>query len=99
MTLIKVESILEKQSQEGVNRSLIGLKLKMDKISITKFIPLFQGSKKIGELRSACFSPEFQCCLGIAMIDKSEQDTSQPIQISIEGHQVTAEMTSIPFTK
>jgi len=93
------KSILEKQSQEGVNRSLIGLKLKMNKISVTKFIPLFQGSKKIGELRSACFSPEFQCCLGIAMIDKSDQDTSQPIQISIEGHQVTAEMTSIPFTK
>ena len=93
------KSILEKQHAEGVNRSLVGLKLQMDKISITKFIPLFRGSKMIGELRSACFSPKFQCCLGIAMVDKSEQDTSQPLQISIEGNQITAEITSLPFTK
>ena len=93
------KSILEKQHAEGVNRSLVGLKLQMDKISITKFIPLFRGSKKIGELRSACFSPKFQCCLGIAMVNKSEQDTSQPLQISIEGNQITAEITSLPFTK
>jgi dimethylsulfoniopropionate demethylase len=53
----------------------------------------------IGELRSACFSPKFQCCLGIAMIDKSEQDTSQPLQVSIEGLQITAQMTPLPFTK
>ena len=93
------KSILEKQHAEGVNRSLVGLKLQMDKISITKFIPIFQGSKMIGELRSACFSPKFQCCLGIAMVDKSEQDTSKPLQISIEGNQINAEMTSIPFKK
>ena len=93
------KSILEKQHAEGVNRSLVGLKLQMDKISITKFIPIFQGSKMIGELRSACFSPKFKCCLGIAMVDKSEQDTSRPLQITIEGNQITAEMTSLPFTK
>jgi dimethylsulfoniopropionate demethylase len=93
------KSILEKQYNEGVNRSLVGLKLQMDKISITKFIPIFQGSKKIGEIRSACFSPEFQCCLGIAMVNKSEQDTSQPLQVSIEGLQITAQMTPLPFTK
>ena len=33
------------------------------------------------------------------MVNKSEQDTSQPLQISIEGHQITAEMTSLPFKK
>ena len=33
------------------------------------------------------------------MVDKSEQDTSQPLQISIEGNQIIAEITSLPFTK
>ncbi len=93
------KSFLEKQHKEGVSRSLIGLKLQMSNISITKFIPIFQKSKKIGELRSACFSPDFQCCLGIAMINKSDQQDSEPLQISINGKEVSAEMTSLPFTK
>ena len=33
------KSVLEKQNQEGVQRSLIGLKLKLDHLSITKFLP------------------------------------------------------------
>ena len=93
------KSFLEKQHKEGVKRSLIGIKLHMNQISVNKFIPIFQDSKQIGELRSACFSPKFQCCLGIAMINKSDQQTSKPLQISIEGKEIGAEMTILPFTK
>ena len=91
--------ILEKQKKDGVEKSLVGLKLQKDEISITKFIPIFQGSKKIGELRSACYSPDFQCCLGIAMINISDQVFNQSLELMIEGKNIAVEMTSFPFTK
>ena len=93
------KTILEKQHKEGVKRCLVGLKLKMDKISITKFIPIYSGSKRIGELRSACFSPEFQCCLGIAMVDTSEQNFSSACNLLIDGREIMTEMTRLPFIK
>ncbi len=90
---------LERQYKEGVKRSLVGLKLEMDEVSVTKFIPIYNDSTKIGELRSACYSPYFQCCLGIAMINKSEQKLSNTFNLSIDGKEVTTEMTTLPFTK
>ena len=93
------KSTLQKQKKQGVKRSLIGLKLQMKKISITKFVPLFLGSKKIGELRSACYSPEFQCCLGIAMVNISDQIMNQSLELIVEGENIVTEMTPFPFTK
>ena len=58
-----------------------------------------ENTKKIGELRSACFSPEFQCCLGIAMVDISEQNFSSTCNLSIDGREIMTEMTKLPFIK
>tara|TARA_Y100000768_G_scaffold136937_1_gene101948 strand:- start:3054 stop:4160 length:1107 start_codon:yes stop_codon:yes gene_type:complete len=93
------KSILEKQNKDGVSKSLIGLKLEMKEISIRKYIPIFKGEKKIGELRSACSSPKFDCCLGIAMVNKEDQKISQKSIFSIDGREISAEMTNLPFTK
>jgi dimethylsulfoniopropionate demethylase len=93
------KSTLQEQKEKGVTRSLVGLKLQINKISLSKTISIFQNEQLIGDLRSACFSPKFQCCLGIAMIDISHQNYSEPLNLVIDGQEITAEITSIPFTK
>ena len=93
------KSTLQEQKEKGVTRSLVGLKLQIDKISLSKTLSIFQNEQLIGDLRSACFSPKFQCCLGIAMIDISHQNYSEPLNLVIDGQEITAEIASIPFTK
>ena len=93
------KSTLQEQKEKGVTRSLVGLKLQINKISLSKTLSVFQNEQLIGDLRSACFSPKFQCCLGIAMIDTACQNHSAPLNLMIDGQKITAEMTSIPFTK
>ena len=93
------KSTLQEQKEKGVTRSLVGLKLQIDKISLSKTLSIFQNEQLIGDLRSACFSPKFQCCLGIAMIDTAYQNHSVPLNLMIDGQEIIAEMTSIPFTK
>ena len=93
------KSTLQEQKEKGVTRSLVGLKLQINKISLSKTLSVFHKDQLIGDLRSACFSPKFQCCLGIAMIDTAHQNYSAPLNLMIDGQEITAEMTSIPFTK
>ena len=93
------KSVLEKQNQEGVQRSLVGLKLKLDNISITKFLPIQLDGQIIGELRSGCFSPDFGCCLGIAMIQTKFQNFDEVKTLLIDNLEVQSQMTSLPFSK
>ena len=93
------KSTLLEQKEKGVTRSLVGLKLQTNKISLSKTLSVFHKEQLIGDLRSACFSPKFQCCLGIAMIDTSHQNYQEPLNLMIDGQEIAAELTSIPFTK
>ena len=93
------KSVLQKQKEEGVTRSLVGLKLQINEISLSKTLPVFYKDELIGDLRSACFSPQFQCCLGIAMINVSHHNFSESLNLTINGQEITTEITSIPFTK
>ena len=93
------KSVLEKQNQEGVQRSLIGLKLKLDNLNITKYLPIHLNGQVIGELRSGCFSPDFGCCLGIAMIQTKFQNFDEVKTLLIDNLEVQSQMTSLPFSK
>jgi len=93
------KSVLEKQQAEGVKKSLIGLIIKLPQISVTKHLPISLNGEQIGELRSACYSPHFQKCLGIAMIQKTKQKLHQPITVSLDGQTAEVEMTEFPFIK
>jgi dimethylsulfoniopropionate demethylase len=57
------------------------------------------GENQIGTLRSACYSPVFGKCLGIAMIDKTHQTLDQDLKLQINGIEISAKMTNLPFTK
>lgn len=93
------KSVLERQFQSGVERSLIGIIFNLSQISVTKYLPLLYEGEKIGELRSACFSPNFQKCIGIAMVKKNYQILNTSLVISIDGQAVEAEMVPMPFIK
>lgn len=90
---------LQKQKDEGVTRSLVGLFLDLEEISVTQHLPIKNQGQMIGTLRSACFSPNFNKCLGIAMIDKPYQNFEDDLSLIINGNQISAKMTNLPFTK
>ena len=93
------KAALQKQKDQGVSRSLIGLILDLDEISVTKYIPIKIDGHLIGSLRSACYSAEFKKCLGIAMIDKSYQKLEQNLFLEMNGNEISAKMTNLPFQK
>jgi dimethylsulfoniopropionate demethylase len=71
----------------------------LEEISVTQHLPLFKGVDQIGTLRSACYSPDYGKCLGIAMIDKIHQTLDQDLKLLIKGIEISAKMTNLPFTK
>ena len=91
--LIKIKS-------EGVSKKLMGVKLDLKKINITESIDIMdENSNPIGELRSGCFSPDFGCCLGIAMIETKFQNFDEVKTLLIDNLEVQSQMTSLPFSK
>ena len=90
---------LEKQQQQGVSRSLVGMMMDFKEISVTQHLPILNGENQIGTLRSACYSPDFGKCLGIAMVDKTHQNLDQDLKLQINGIEISAKMTNLPFTK
>ena len=52
---------LKKIKSEGIKKKLMGVKLDADQISITGSLDLTDhDNNKVGELRSACYSPHFK---------------------------------------
>ena len=90
---------LKKQKDEGVTRSLVGLFLDLDEISVTQHLQIKNQGQMIGTLRSACFSPNFNKCLGIAMVDKPYQNFEDALSLLINDNEISAKMTNLPFTK
>ena len=81
----------------GVSKKLMGVKFNLDKISLAKAIDINVGSKRIGELRSAVYSPTFNQVIGIAMIDKPYFEIDTLVEIKIDNDTKTGTICSIPF--
>ena len=54
-------------------------------------------NKKIGELRSACYSPRFKKVVGIAMMYKSFWEKSQSFKIEINGDTFSGKVCDLPL--
>ena len=52
---------------------------------------------KIGELRSACYSPHFGKVIGIAMMDKTFAKDSQSVEIDINNNTFNGKVCDLPF--
>ena len=82
---------------KGIERKLMGVILDLEKLSITKSLDIYENEKKIGDLRSACFSPHFKKVIGIAMISKPFCKVSQTVYLNIDGKKVSGKVCDLPF--
>ena len=71
--------------------------LDLEKLSITKSLDIYENEKKIGDLRSACFSPHFKKVIGIAMISEPFCKVSQTVYLNIDGKKVSGKVCDLPF--
>ena len=62
---------------------LPALGFNISEIEVTGSLNLFFENKKIGELRSACFSPKYETVIGIAMINKPYFEVGQSFEINL----------------
>ena len=89
---------LKKIKSEGIKRKLMGVKLDLEKISLTGSLDLTDDNNKIiGELRSACYSPHFKKVIGIAMMKKSHWNIDQNVKASINGDICIGKVCDLPF--
>ena len=82
---------------KGIERKLMGVILDLEKLSITKSLDIYEKEKKIGDLRSACFSPHFKKVIGIAMISEPFCKVSQTVYLNIDGKKVSGKVCDLPF--
>ena len=90
---------LKKIESEGINKKIMGVQINVEEISMTGSLDLKnEKNEKIGELRSACYSPRFKKVVGIAMIHKLFWDKSQSFKIDINGETVGGKVCDLPFS-
>ena len=89
---------LKKIKSEGIKRKLMGVQIETNKISISGSVELKdEKGTKIGELRSACYSPHFRKVIGIAMMGRLFAKSSQPFKIDINNSTFNGKVCDLPF--
>ena len=89
---------LKKIKLEGVKKKLMGVKINTQAISLSSSIDINnERGLKIGELRSACYSPHFGKVIGIAMMDQLFAKDSQSIKIDINNSTFNGKVCDLPF--
>ena len=76
----------------------MGVIIDTKEINVSKSIDLVDDKgSKIGELRSAVYSPHFKKVIGIAMLDKPYYEVSQAFKISINDSTFEGKVCDLPF--
>ena len=89
---------LKKIKSEGVKRKLKGIKIDAKEINLSSSLDVKdEKGSKIGELRSACYSPHFGKVIGIAMMNKSFWEVSQSVKIQINNNTFNGKVCDLPF--
>ena len=90
---------LKKIKSEGINKKIMGVQVETNKINMVDSLDLKDDkNNKIGELRSACYSPYFKKVVGIAMMYKSFWQTSQSFKIDINGNTFSGKVCDLPLS-
>ena len=89
---------LKKIKSEGVKKKLKGIKIDTKEINLSGSLDVKdEKGTKIGELRSACYSPHFGKVIGIAMMNKSFWEVSQSVKIEINNNTFNGKVCDLPF--
>ncbi|SVE34995.1 uncharacterized protein METZ01_LOCUS487849, partial [marine metagenome] len=89
---------LKKIKAEGISKKLMGVQIDTKEISLSGSLDIKnEKNTKIGELRSACYSPQFKKVIGIAMINSPYWKVSESIQIEINGNTFNGKVCDLPF--
>jgi folate-binding protein YgfZ len=95
------EVIARLDSYQKVQRQLIGVMLEVDEAStLPTFdtgVPIYLGEQLIGQLTSACFSPECGQGLGLAVVRKQFAASTEPVQIRWPELSVVGRLRTLPF--
>ena len=81
----------------GISKKLMGVKIDLDKINLSQAIDVTVDSKRVGEIRSAVYSPTFNQVIAIAMINKPYFEEGTKIDIVIDNVTHTGSLCNIPF--
>ena len=89
---------LKKVKSKGIQKKLMGVKIDTKEISLTGSKKLYEkDSNIIGELRSACYSPQFKEVIGIAMIKKAFWENTQTFKIELNNKTFNGKVCDLPF--
>ena len=90
---------LQNIKKVGIEKKLMGVKIDLDQINLTKEEKLLDENKNIiGFLRSAAFSPKFKKVVGIAMIKSKYCNHSQKFKLNINDKLVSGIVCNLPIS-
>ncbi|MDC0395594.1 dimethylsulfoniopropionate demethylase [Candidatus Pelagibacter sp.] len=89
---------LKQAKSNGIQKKLMGVKIDTKEITLTGSKKLYDKDNNIiGELRSACYSPQFKEVIGIAMIKKPFWENTQIFKIELNNNTFTGKVCDLPF--
>jgi len=89
---------LKKIKSDGIKRKLMGIQFEAKEIILSSSLDVKDEKNEIiGELRSACYSPNFGKVIGIAMMKKPFWDVSQFVKIEINNEKFSGKVCDLPF--
>ena len=89
---------LKQIKSEGIKKKLMGVILEAKEISLSRSLDIKdEKSNKVGELRSACYSPHFEKVIGIAMLDMTFLRMSKSVKIDIKDSTYNGKVCDLPF--
>ena len=89
---------LQDIKKKGIEKKLMGVKIDLDEIYLTKEENLLDAIDNIiGFLRSAAFSPKFQKVVGIAMIKSKYCNVAQVFKVKINEKVASGVICNLPI--
>ncbi len=95
------EVIARLDSYQKVQRQLMGVTLEVNEASALQTfdtsVPIYSGEQLIGQLTSACFSPESGQGIGLAVVRKQFAESTEPVQVRWPARSVVGRLRTLPF--
>ena len=85
-------------AMDGPTRQIRGLRIKDESPPIcTEPWPVFAGPKKVGQVTSAAWSPDFHCTVSIGMLRMSHWDPGTEVEVETPNGRRSAVVCDLPF--